>query len=195
MRYADQLYVMRHCYPSLFPQEWDALDHLFATIGNGYEWVNGELSDGDERPVDAQVQAAFERHVAQEQRHIESGGLAARYAAERLALLHQPIEAQWADELDYRKCYTANLPKRKDPRRSPCWLPHADGSVVKVVYPICGYARILHIPADIKPDWHEAACRFFDYIDSGHLKLRRGDAGKLRNVKRRLMRQRGRPCT
>lgn len=30
-------------YPTLFKERVDCLDHLFCTIGNGYEWVNGEL--------------------------------------------------------------------------------------------------------------------------------------------------------
>lgn len=33
--------------PELFKERADCLDHLFCTIGNGYEWVNGELiADG-----------------------------------------------------------------------------------------------------------------------------------------------------
>ena len=30
-------------YPTLFVDRVDALNHLFCTIGNGYDWKNGEL--------------------------------------------------------------------------------------------------------------------------------------------------------
>lgn len=33
-------------YPTLFKERADCLNHLFCTIGNGYEWENGELVDG-----------------------------------------------------------------------------------------------------------------------------------------------------
>lgn len=32
-------------YPSLFKERADCLNHLFCTIGNGYDWENGELVD------------------------------------------------------------------------------------------------------------------------------------------------------
>lgn len=35
-------------YPQLFPTRQQALDHLFCVIGNGYEWVKGELVDCEE---------------------------------------------------------------------------------------------------------------------------------------------------
>lgn len=31
------------CYPSVHRNRSQVLDHLFFTIGNGYEWINGEL--------------------------------------------------------------------------------------------------------------------------------------------------------
>ena len=34
---------MMDFYSDLFPTRQRCLDHLFCTIGNGYEWVNGEL--------------------------------------------------------------------------------------------------------------------------------------------------------
>lgn len=34
-------------YSLLFKQRWQVLDHLFCVIGNGYEWLNGELVEKD----------------------------------------------------------------------------------------------------------------------------------------------------
>lgn len=44
----DTLQYMADFYPDLFPTRKHALDHLFCLIGNGYEWVNGELVDNDD---------------------------------------------------------------------------------------------------------------------------------------------------
>lgn len=36
-------------YPELFKTRADALNHLFCTCGNGYDWYNGELADPDDK--------------------------------------------------------------------------------------------------------------------------------------------------
>jgi len=49
MNYETTKRTMMDAYPSLFTCEADVLHHLFFVIGNGYEWVDGELSDGCEQ--------------------------------------------------------------------------------------------------------------------------------------------------
>ena len=44
----NTLQWMMDFYPDLFPTRKHCLDHLFCVIGNGFEWVNGELVDNDE---------------------------------------------------------------------------------------------------------------------------------------------------
>lgn len=44
----NTLQCMMDFYPELFPTRQRALDHLFCTIGNGYEWVKGELVCDDD---------------------------------------------------------------------------------------------------------------------------------------------------
>ena len=43
----NTLQWMMDFYSDLFPTRQLCLDHLFCTIGNGYEWVNGELICND----------------------------------------------------------------------------------------------------------------------------------------------------
>lgn len=43
MRAEDELQFMADFYPSIFPTRKHALHHLFCLIGNGYDWVDGEL--------------------------------------------------------------------------------------------------------------------------------------------------------
>ncbi len=45
MRAEDQLQYMADFYPELFPTRKHALNFLFCSVGNGYEWINGELID------------------------------------------------------------------------------------------------------------------------------------------------------
>ena len=49
MRAEDTLQYMADFYPELFPTRKHCLDHLFCVIGNGYEWINGELVDDDNK--------------------------------------------------------------------------------------------------------------------------------------------------
>ena len=47
MRAEDTLQYMADFYPELFPTRKHALNQLFCVLGNGYEWINGELVDDD----------------------------------------------------------------------------------------------------------------------------------------------------
>lgn len=49
MRVEDTLQYMADFYPDIFPTRKHCLNHLFCVIGNGYEWVNGELVDDDSK--------------------------------------------------------------------------------------------------------------------------------------------------
>lgn len=47
MRPEDTMQFMMDFYPDIFPTRKHCLNHLFCVIGNGYEWINGELVDKD----------------------------------------------------------------------------------------------------------------------------------------------------
>ena len=51
MRAEDTLQYMADFYPQLIPTRKHALNDLFCVIGNGYDWVNGELVNDDNRYV------------------------------------------------------------------------------------------------------------------------------------------------
>lgn len=51
MRAEEQLQYMADFYPELFPTRKHALNFLFCVLGNGYEWINGELVDDDSKYV------------------------------------------------------------------------------------------------------------------------------------------------
>lgn len=43
MKLEEQIQYMFDKYPMLFQERKHCLDHLFCVIGNGYDWINGEL--------------------------------------------------------------------------------------------------------------------------------------------------------
>jgi len=43
MKLEEQIQEMFDKYPKLFQTRWDCLNQLFCVIGNGYDWVKGEL--------------------------------------------------------------------------------------------------------------------------------------------------------
>ena len=45
MKAEEQLQFMMDFYPELYPTRKHCLNQLFCTVGNGYEWKNGELVD------------------------------------------------------------------------------------------------------------------------------------------------------
>lgn len=47
MRPEETMQFMMNFYPDIFPTRKHCLNHLFCVIGNGYEWINGELVDKD----------------------------------------------------------------------------------------------------------------------------------------------------
>lgn len=48
MRSEDTMQFMMDFYPDIFPTRKHCLNHLFCVIGNGYEWINGELVNKDD---------------------------------------------------------------------------------------------------------------------------------------------------
>lgn len=77
MNVADTLLVSCGAFSCIFPNRAAALDHLFMTIGNGYEWVNGQLVDvcGEEDLPDLTasqaIAAIFARRYQDKQRKIK----------------------------------------------------------------------------------------------------------------------------
>lgn len=51
MRAEDTLQYMADFYPQMFPTRKHALNELFCVLGNGFEWVNGELVNDNNKYV------------------------------------------------------------------------------------------------------------------------------------------------
>lgn len=50
MTLEETIQSMYDYFPDLFQERWQAINQLFIVIGNGYEWVDGELVYDSDRP-------------------------------------------------------------------------------------------------------------------------------------------------
>lgn len=116
----------------------DVLHHLFCVIGNGYKWVDGELV-----PID------LEREVSPYKDVVEPDLSRFRELLEGLPEpLLQEMLRERATELEAERQVAVEATER-----SKNW---GYGDVTEF-YPESGYAKLFHIPSDVKPDWVEAA--------------------------------------
>jgi len=133
-------------YPSLFPEEADLLDHTFFTNGNGLEWYKGQLIDvlHPDEPNKSVEEYAKQGYKHRQKRSTINGWTHSEYDSPDQATAR-------ALELERRVHYV-----KKGFYGDSCRLS-ADGKLIRKIYPICQYSRIMSLPDDIQQDWLEAA--------------------------------------
>ena len=119
-------------YPDLFSTRADCLDHLFCTIGDGYEWVHGQLVEygtyGD----------------ADESDYLNPPTKRACQSEENIAKRRK--EDKELHDLQRENDLEDGLPDigPYDPDKHH-W------------YPLSKHSHIMNLPDDIRDDWREAA--------------------------------------
>lgn len=48
MKFEETIQTMFDVYPDLFQYRYEALNQLFCVIGNGFDWINGQLVDEED---------------------------------------------------------------------------------------------------------------------------------------------------
>ena len=129
-------------FPGLFKDRADCCNHLFCTVGNGFEWINGEL-------VDVCAAPCIPKNPLKDGRAFQYNKLTLRQEAEyylRRAAI-QKGERYEPDE-------TLN----SIPDDQYHWQPRAERwYFYKAGLPLCRpYAYLFNYPDDIKPDWKAA---------------------------------------
>lgn len=128
--------TVRRCliqYPSLFRNKGDVYDHLFLTIGNGYEWVDGglvEKSSGDDQPQWAD----------------ESGDGPANEHPEITAMMRPGRILDARRENNQIRFVLDNFDALFD-EPLVLWQPYSDA---------CEYSRLFTMPDDVRDDWRKA---------------------------------------
>lgn len=132
-------------YPQLFPSRQQALDHLFCVIGNGYEWVKGELVDCKElyyydSKLDELVEIPFEND--NEPDIVSKAPL----TDEEAKIQRQ----QWIEERARLKCHFNKSLSYEDALKITLENTHK-------WYPLSKLANICNLPEDITPEWKAVA--------------------------------------
>lgn len=123
--------VLKNCYikwKTIFRTRLDVLDHLFCTIGNGYDWLDGSLV---ETTIEDQSDIEDWRTTASE-------GLLKNYL-EALPELREQLQASF-DEI------------RLEEKELPVGPMPDDGRPYHF-YPVSEFSSLLMIPPDVMPDW------------------------------------------
>lgn len=143
MQFEHEIQYCYDKYPSLFRRRWEVLNHLFCVIGNGFEWVNGELVEKGERKIKNYVpllkdgeayrsEESIREQVSKENKKMDEWIIKHNQEYEKLGISH--LINTWPGEKtekEIAKTYNVEF------------------------YPLSEYSAIFNIPEDIKPDWLE----------------------------------------
>ena len=153
-------------YPSLFKERADVLNHLFCTIGNGYDWVNGELveyepSEGKDKILKARLVdgKAFQHNklsLRAESKLYEDERIAEgwyeewhrRYPdddIEKMKSVRQKTISKLPDDVYY-----------KEPLRKKRWYFYVNIPGREYIDFCENFAFLFNYPDNIKPDWKDA---------------------------------------
>ena len=174
MKYEEDKRISMKYYPRLFLDETDYLRHLFFVNGNGYDWINGELVCHETEEDAKQAHEEFMRNETE--RNLSE--LMPEYS-----YYGKTPEETRQKEIDYRMFCIEEMPEENN-----CWFLLSDGRIGSVMYPICQYAKILHVPDDVKPDWLAAAFSAIEMAESDLYRCSEKDKEWLAKAKERLAR-------
>lgn len=134
-------------YPTLFQDRAQCLCHLYCTNGNGYEWKNGQLVD--------KFQAEYQNEPSEIEKKI-ADSLSSQVDAVELS--HETMDAKCSTFLQRQLIEFYRIERAKkniDKLIQPNF--HDFIQTGFTFYPLCEYAKILNIPADVKKDWLDGA--------------------------------------
>ena len=142
--------------PTLFTERADCLNHLFCVIGNGYEWVDGELVDSesvyDEEALKSHLVdgKAFQHNkmslrakaLEYHKRYLEKCPNKNKYVSE----LEKKLDEEYFNSIPDDEFYENPRRERwyfyvKSPGQEPCIRYNKD------------FAYLFQYPENIKPDW------------------------------------------
>lgn len=141
-------------YPGIQPTRETVLNHLFCVIGNGFDWaegalVNGEVYEGDPEQRLREWSDEFSRNHPMSH---DIPGVEER----RLKRLEEEIQKSREAEERAKPGYPHDF-SRGFEGINPCW----DATNI---YPLCQYSKIMTVPPNVRPDWLEGAVEVIDMV-------------------------------
>ena len=175
-------------YPSVSRNRWDAYEHLFCVIGNGYDWKDGELvyAIDTEKPenTNPSIQDAVNHLLYMEVVKSTPDFMSKNIArAEEIRVKENPTSEDW-EEYETLMSMVDRHNKRRyeylkqqvdmifdiENRMKDCNPPTIENYPIvkhfepKDIYPLCEYSALCCIPDNVKPDWYEACHWMYNWI-------------------------------
>lgn len=191
MNYHDTVIGSLLLYSDLYPSRLEVDNHLFATIGNGYEWIDGELietvynSDKEGinklNPYDTlkrNIKFEFLESPCNLKKQIEINELLGKDSSFDLALVRKVNNVLRMIDM------TEKVETRYD---TYCHIPdNKELSIIKRcgeerswrIYGICEHSALVNFPENIKLDWKEALYHFITWCLENQEYLRKDDIDK-----------------
>lgn len=175
MSFRNHLRKVMLTYPSLFPAPICVYDHLFLTIGNGYEWQDSELVYDDENSLCDTVEEAINKikdhyfelvkeiHAIHTKKDGTFDNIVNRYIKETTRYIHNILNIE--DMLE-----DMSIPNMYDPA-----LKEGEENKFKF-HGLSKYSAIANIPDDVHYDWIKAIKDFVDILDKNKDKFKDCDS-------------------
>jgi hypothetical protein len=148
-------------YPSLFAQRWQVLDHLFCVIGNGFDWIDGELVElGVKKRKKIHLKgedgrAYQDQQKLREKRILEKKALYSRGGSEEVRVSLLALAEKFGDSQmleDVRALYNPSDERMESEIEEEL----KEAAQVRFAH-VSPTSFIFTLPPDIKPDWLEGA--------------------------------------
>ena len=169
MKLKDSVINSMREYPSISGNKLDVYDHLFLTIGNGYDWVNGELIEpSNEKPNVISIEEAIDNLINDEYRIDLTTDRMFFYIGELNKEEKVVKESLQYDLKRYAQDVKTIINAEKLVNQSLFEIEpiiSLEGLEPEcTLYPLSKYSKIMNIPDDIKPDWLDGIKELMDYL-------------------------------
>lgn len=186
-------------YPGIFDNALDVLHHMYCVIGNGYEWVNGELVECSGREMSISVKDAIDYHIATKLSS-EKINSCIDFAIALLDIddknpdfdkLSKALSDKLSNDLTGVINMTLDIEHRAADFSIATLSEYPDSFMCKIrernhdiahnktsdwhLYPLCEYSRMCTIPDDVKDDYLAGAEKMNEFIKANPDIHREGD--------------------
>ena len=184
MTVRDTIIDMIRRHPLITKNKVDAYDHLFLTVGNGYEWRDGELVYWNEKQrYKMNIEDAIHARLFGTDKDILMTSV---FTSHLNDIRYDFLDTDDSDEQDMiidlkASELTVKMNNQKvrlmgqiskilhaeEEADKPCWM-HNESDL----YDMSGYSKICNIPVNITEDWKNAIIEFYNFImTDSHLKI------------------------
>lgn len=171
MTYKEEVISCLTDYPVLFFNRLRVDEHLFAVIGNGYEWKNGQLVEceydyEDEELSDDSIIVGISKTSTASFPNDEIKRRYEDYSYDKVLKPGRKSRLKFDAEHPELMAFIMGLNgKPNDYKHLPeddYYVPVTGRDEFKV-YPLCEYSKLCCIPDDVQRDWLDAIENFVDF--------------------------------